>query len=70
MKISGARCSLSGMAAALTLLLPACAVGPNYHRPDAPVPTAYKELPPEIAVWTPSSPRDGADRGVWWSDFQ
>jgi hypothetical protein len=49
--------------------VPACAVGPNYHRPDAPVPTAYKELPPEVSVWTPSSPRDSADRGAWWSIF-
>ena len=64
-----ARFSLSGMAVALTLMLPACAVGPNYHRPDAPVPTAYKELPPEVSVWTPSSPRDSADRGAWWSVF-
>jgi NodT family efflux transporter outer membrane factor (OMF) lipoprotein len=50
-------------------LLPACAVGPNYHRPDAPAPTAYKEMPPEVSQWTPGAPRDSADRGAWWSIF-
>jgi NodT family efflux transporter outer membrane factor (OMF) lipoprotein len=69
MKKPRTRAALRGMATSLVLLLPACAVGPDYHRPDAPVPSAYKELPPEVSVWTPSSPKDGADRGVWWSIF-
>ena len=30
---------------AAALLLSSCAVGPNYHRPAAPVPAAFKELP-------------------------
>ncbi|MGA2189040.1 MAG: TolC family protein, partial [Steroidobacteraceae bacterium] len=54
---------------AASLALTACMVGPNYHRPAAPVPAAYKELPPEVSQWTPSSPKDGADRGVWWSIY-
>ncbi len=54
-------------AVGVLLTLCACAVGPNYHRPDAPVPGAYKELPKDAAVWTPISPQDGADRGPWWS---
>jgi NodT family efflux transporter outer membrane factor (OMF) lipoprotein len=49
--------------------LNACAVGPNYHRPPAPVPQAYKELPKDAPVWTPISPRDGTDRGPWWSVY-
>jgi NodT family efflux transporter outer membrane factor (OMF) lipoprotein len=56
-------------AAAILLTLSACKVGPNYRRPDAPVPTAYKELPPGTPEWKPSSPRDTADRGRWWSIF-
>ena len=35
----------------------ACAVGPNYHRPSAPVPSAYKELPPGWKVSTPKDER-------------
>ena len=57
------------VAAALTLALPACKVGPNYHRPDAPVPVAYKELPADAAVWKPSTPQDAKDRGPWWLIF-
>ena len=43
-----------------------CAVGPNYRRPSAPVPSAYKELPPG---WKVSTPKDERDRGDWWSIF-
>jgi NodT family efflux transporter outer membrane factor (OMF) lipoprotein len=51
---------------ALTLVLAACALGPNYHRPPAPVPSAYKELPPG---WKVSTPQDTKERGPWWSVF-
>jgi NodT family efflux transporter outer membrane factor (OMF) lipoprotein len=56
-------------AAAACIALVACKVGPDYRRPDAPVPAAYKELPAGAAVWKPSSPRDSADRGDWWTIF-
>jgi NodT family efflux transporter outer membrane factor (OMF) lipoprotein len=46
--------------------LAACKVGPNYHRPDAPVPNAYKELAPG---WKLGTPQDGKDRGDWWRIF-
>jgi NodT family efflux transporter outer membrane factor (OMF) lipoprotein len=59
---------LAGMLA-VPLALFACKVGPNYHRPDAPVPVAYKELPADAAQWTPSSPRDAHDRGIWWDIY-
>jgi NodT family efflux transporter outer membrane factor (OMF) lipoprotein len=52
--------------AAAGLLLTACKVGPNYHRPAAPVPDAYKELPPG---WKLGAPRDDQDRGEWWKIF-
>src|SRR5271165_983532 len=49
----------------LVLLLPGCMVGPDYQRPDAPVPVAYKEL----AGWKQATPRDDIDRGAWWSIY-
>lgn len=51
---------------ALTLLLSACTVGPNYVRPDAPVPAAYKE---EDDAWKRAAPRDEIARGTWWQVF-
>jgi NodT family efflux transporter outer membrane factor (OMF) lipoprotein len=50
---------------ALAALLPACAVGPNYHRPTVPVPAQYKELP----GWTTAMPADSAFKGNWWTVF-
>jgi NodT family efflux transporter outer membrane factor (OMF) lipoprotein len=54
---------------AVALCLSGCAVGPNYHRPTAAVPEAYKELPKDAPVWTPAAPQDGANRGAWWSIY-
>jgi NodT family efflux transporter outer membrane factor (OMF) lipoprotein len=48
---------------ALTLLS-ACAVGPDYQRPSAPVPAQYKE-----AGWKVGEPLDAIDRGAWWSVY-
>src|SRR5215472_5175899 len=45
--------------------LAACEVGPNYQRPAAPTPTAYKQ----IAGWVPAQPSDAADRADWWTVF-
>jgi NodT family efflux transporter outer membrane factor (OMF) lipoprotein len=59
---AAAICAAVAAAAALS----ACAVGPNYHRPSAPVPSAYKELPPG---WKVSTPSDERDRGEWWALF-
>lgn len=53
------------VAGGLALLLSGCLVGPDYHRPDAPVATAYKEL----AGWKPGTPGDAIDRGAWWSIY-
>jgi NodT family efflux transporter outer membrane factor (OMF) lipoprotein len=51
--------------AALSLALVAvgCKVGPNYTPAVAPASVAFKEL----GDWKPSQPRDGIDRGAWWS---
>jgi NodT family efflux transporter outer membrane factor (OMF) lipoprotein len=65
MRVSMSRvCGVAALAAAA--LLAACKVGPNYHRPDAPVPAAYKELPPG---WKLGTPRDDQSRGEWWRIF-
>jgi NodT family efflux transporter outer membrane factor (OMF) lipoprotein len=45
--------------------LAGCMVGPDYHRPDAPVAPEYKEL----AGWTAAAPADAAPKGDWWTDF-
>ena len=50
---------------AAAALLSACTVGPDYQRPDAPVPAQYKE-----AGWKVGEPLDAIDRGVWWSVYQ
>jgi NodT family efflux transporter outer membrane factor (OMF) lipoprotein len=54
----------------VSLFVGGCAVGPNYRRPDAPVPVAYKEMPPDAPPWKPGSPGDGADRGAWWAIYE
>jgi len=54
-----------GAGLAALLLLGGCMVGPNYHRPSAPMAASYKEL----AGWKPATPRDALDRGDWWAVF-
>src|SRR5262249_37344644 len=49
-----------------------CAVGPNYKRPEAPVPAAFKEAPaegPAPGEWKKAEPRDAASRGKWWEIY-
>jgi NodT family efflux transporter outer membrane factor (OMF) lipoprotein len=43
-----------------------CTVGPNYKRPAAEVPTAYKEL----GNWKQAQPNDQNLGGNWWEMFQ
>jgi NodT family efflux transporter outer membrane factor (OMF) lipoprotein len=52
-------------AAALGLALCGCAVGPNYKRPTAATPPAYKEA----EGWKPAEPADAAPRREWWKAF-
>jgi NodT family efflux transporter outer membrane factor (OMF) lipoprotein len=60
--------ALRGQASALllALLLSGCAVGPDYSREPAPVPTTYKEL----KGWKRANPSDTADRGNWWAPYK
>ena len=60
------RATRGGLALLLCALLSACAVGPDYKRPDVPVPAAYKELP----GWTQADPNAAmAPKGQWWQAF-
>jgi NodT family efflux transporter outer membrane factor (OMF) lipoprotein len=62
------------MGAILGLLLVSagCMVGPNYRRPTAVTPPAFKEQAPvnfkeaEAAGWKPSQPGDAFAKGRWW----
>lgn len=52
-------------AAVFVLCASGCTVGPNYHRPDAPTPAAWKSEAP----WRESEPSDQIPKGAWWSVF-
>jgi NodT family efflux transporter outer membrane factor (OMF) lipoprotein len=62
MKTSSVRLAALLLAASA---LCACEVGPNYHRPAAPTPQAFKE----IQGWTAANPSDAANRADWWTMF-
>ncbi len=63
--MSNVRSISAFVAAAVFLLLAGCSVGPNYHRPDAPSPAAWKTEGP----WRPGDPRDQIPKGEWWKIF-
>ena len=42
-----------------------CTVGPNYHRPDAPIAAHWDVAEP----WRESAPKDAVGKGEWWSVF-
>jgi NodT family efflux transporter outer membrane factor (OMF) lipoprotein len=56
----------------LLLISTGCAVGPNYKRPSAAAPPAFKEQAPvnfkeaEAAGWKQSQPGDAYAKGRWW----
>ena len=51
--------------AALCRCSAGCMVGPDYVRPTAPTPPAFKEA----EGWKVAQPRDDAPRGTWWEAF-
>jgi NodT family efflux transporter outer membrane factor (OMF) lipoprotein len=63
-RVARSRASVSALL--LALALPSCAVGPDYSREPAPVPTAYKEL----KGWKLANPNDAAARGDWWAPYR
>ncbi|MDO9234420.1 MAG: RND transporter, partial [Aquabacterium sp.] len=51
--------------ALLTAQLAGCTVGPDYVRPEATIPTAFKES----KGWKQAQPRDNVLSGKWWEIF-
>ncbi len=51
--------------AGASALAAACAVGPDYHRPQFDTAASYKES----GDWKPSEPNDVLSRGPWWKIF-
>src|SRR5215472_2540835 len=51
--------------ALLFALVTACAVGPDYRRPEVPAATGFKEQ----GGWQPTEPADALSRGPWWQIF-
>ena len=47
------------------LITSGCSVGPDYKRPDAPVPSSFKEL----KGWREALPRDQEIKTNWWEAF-
>jgi NodT family efflux transporter outer membrane factor (OMF) lipoprotein len=58
--------AIVALAALLTVLPAAGCVGPNYHRPAAPVPQRFKEA----EGWKPAEPREAASGTDWWSLYE
>jgi outer membrane protein, multidrug efflux system len=50
---------------AVCVIAGGCTVGPNYHRPTAPVPAKWDVAEP----WRESAPKDGVAKGEWWGVF-
>lgn len=50
------------------VVLSACTVGPDYHRPGALVPAQYKEARPQPG-WKLGQPNDTISRGAWWAIY-
>lgn len=57
------------IAALAALLLGGCSVGPDYVRPPAAAPAAYKEASVEDDTWKAAHPNDAALRSDWWTIF-
>jgi NodT family efflux transporter outer membrane factor (OMF) lipoprotein len=49
----------------LCAALAGCTVGPDYEKPAAPQPAAFKELD----GWKPAAPREAASGSPWWSIY-
>jgi len=54
-----------GALACACALLAACAVGPDYRKPDVTVPVSWKVEAP----WREAQPGDALDKGPWWQRF-
>src|ERR1700686_5538269 len=60
------RASVAVGSFSLAACLAGCTVGPNYHRPTAPVPATWDVQEP----WRESAPKDLIPKGQWWTVFR
>jgi multidrug efflux system outer membrane protein len=60
-----ARTSSMWIAPACAMLLSACVAGPDYRKPDVPLPVVWKVDAP----WRESTPDDATAKGPWWQRF-
>jgi multidrug efflux system outer membrane protein len=61
-----ASCWASAVLLTMALGVCGCTVGPNYHRPDAPVATKWDVTEP----WREATPKDEVPKGEWWGVFR
>jgi len=61
-QLLGARGSRLLASSLCLAMLSACTLSPDYHRPQAPEPVAFKHA----AGWTQANPSDALARGAWW----
>jgi NodT family efflux transporter outer membrane factor (OMF) lipoprotein len=63
-----------GAVLAGALAVAGCTPGPNYQRPAAPAPPAFKEQPPadfkEAQGWKQAQPGDSQPKGKWWEIYK
>jgi NodT family efflux transporter outer membrane factor (OMF) lipoprotein len=59
------RLILFGALTIVSLFLGGCMVGPDYAKPSAPTPAAYKEA----GNWKQAQPKDDVIRGKWWEIY-
>lgn len=52
--------------AGMMLLLSGCMLGPNYQRPEQPLPEQFTE----VEGWKKAEPAELADKGQWWQLYQ
>ena len=52
--------------ALMGVVLSGCALGPNYQRPDAPMPLEFRHTP----GWKVAQPADLSASVAWWSLYQ
>lgn len=61
------RLSVLSALCGVSLLLQACTVGLDYHKPEVATPVAFKEAP---KGWKVAQPANGVDRGAWWRIYK
>ena len=67
MNLHHSRLFAAGSVFASALLLAACAVGPDYQRPETTLPQQWQEA--NGTAWKTAIPQDAQPKGEWWKIF-